>query len=190
LPPAQYRNQGGHTRFQFHNKEEEVAMYDVTIKTIPASPAATIAHIGSYMQISQAFEPLYGWFGARNLLGSDTRSQIPDPRSIGIYYDDPACVPEEQLRSRAGIIVNEDFTFEAPLEPAEIAAGPYAVLRYQGPYADMKAAYQWLYGVWLVKSGKEPGNAPAFEEYINNPRDTPPTELLTDIYLPLNESSL
>jgi hypothetical protein len=31
------------------------------------------------MQISQAFEPLYGWFGARNLLGSDTRSQIPDP---------------------------------------------------------------------------------------------------------------
>ena len=54
-------------------------MYDVTIKTIPASPAATIAHIGSYMQISQAFEPLYGWFGARNLLGSDTRSQIPDP---------------------------------------------------------------------------------------------------------------
>jgi AraC family transcriptional regulator len=99
-------------------------------------------------------------------------------------------VPEEQLRSRAGIIVNEDFTFEAPLEPAEIAAGPYAVLRYQGPYADMKAAYQWLYGVWLVKSGKEPGNAPAFEEYINNPRDTPPTELLTDIYLPLNEASL
>lgn len=182
LPPAQYRHQGSHTRFQFHNKTEEIAMYDVTIKTIPTLQAATIPHIGSYMQISQAFETLYGWMAARNLIG-------PKTRSVGIYYDDPDSVPEEQLQSRAGIIVDKDFTFEGPLEPAEIAAGPYAVLRYQGPYADMKAAYEWLYGVWLVQSGKEPGNAPAFEEYINNPRDTPPTKLLTDIYLPLSEAS-
>lgn len=182
LPPAQYRNHGSHTRFRVNNKEEEGAMYDVTIKTIPTLQAATIAHVGSYMQISQAFETLYGWLAARNLIG-------PATRSVGIYYDDPDSVSEKQLKSRAGIIVDKEFAFEAPLEPVEIAAGPYAVLRYQGPYADMKAAYQWLYGVWLVQSGKEPANAPAFEEYINNPRDTAPTGLLTDIYLPLSEAS-
>ena len=49
----------------------------------------------------------------------------------------------------------------------------------------MKAAYEWLYGEWLVPSGREVGDAPWFEEYLNSPRDTAPTELLTEIYLPL-----
>ena len=50
----------------------------------------------------------------------------------------------------------------------------------------MKAAYQWLYGEWLVRSGREPADAPVFEAYLNSPVDTPPTELLTEICLPLN----
>jgi AraC family transcriptional regulator len=49
----------------------------------------------------------------------------------------------------------------------------------------MQAAYQWLYGTWLVQSGEEPADAPVFEEYLNSPRDTAPADLLSDIYLPL-----
>ena len=37
----------------------------------------------------------------------------------------------------------------------EIAGGSYAVLRHKGPYADMRAAYRWLYGTWLLQSGRE-----------------------------------
>lgn len=67
----------------------------------------------------------------------------------------------------------------------EIAGGRYAALRYKGPYAAMRSAYQWFYGPWLAQSGEEPADVPVFEEYLNNPRDTAPAELLTDIYLPL-----
>ena len=63
--------------------------------------------------------------------------------------------------------------------------GLYARLRYKGPYADMKDAYRWLYNTWLPHSGYEAADAPCFEDYLNNPRDVPPTELLTDIHLPL-----
>jgi AraC family transcriptional regulator len=49
----------------------------------------------------------------------------------------------------------------------------------------MKAAYDWLYGEWLPQSGREPADAPAFEEYLNDPRSTPAPELRTNIYLPL-----
>ena len=49
----------------------------------------------------------------------------------------------------------------------------------------MKPAYEWLYGTWLPQSGRDPGDAPCLEEYLNSPRDTAPTELLSDIYLPL-----
>ena len=63
-----------------------------------------------------------------------------------------------------------------------------AVLRHRGPYATMRAAYQWLYGHWLVHSGHTVHDAPVFEEYLNNPRDTAPADLLTDIYLPLTRT--
>ncbi|TDW26187.1 hypothetical protein EV128_11585 [Rhizobium azibense] len=35
------------------------------------------------------------------------------------------------------------------------------------------------------KSGRQIKDGAMFEEYLNNPRDVPPTELLTDIYMPL-----
>lgn len=64
-------------------------------------------------------------------------------------------------------------------------AGRAVPTRHRRPYATMRAAYQWLYGHWLVNSGHEVGDAPVFEEYLNNPRDTAPADLLTDICLPL-----
>jgi AraC family transcriptional regulator len=49
----------------------------------------------------------------------------------------------------------------------------------------MRAAYDWLFGQWLPSSGREAADAPIFEDYLDSPRDTLPTELRTDIYLPL-----
>jgi AraC family transcriptional regulator len=127
------------------------------------------------MEIGKAFDQLFGMLGSRGLIG-------PGMRMVAIFYDDPSAVPESQLRSRAGAVLGRS---DGSLETTQIEGGPYAVLRHKGPYVDLKAAYQWLYGTWLVNSGREAGDAPVFEEYMNNPRDTPPTELLTDICLPL-----
>ncbi len=182
MPPAQYRHEGSHTKFQPSRQNGEPATYDIAIKTVPKITAVTIEHIGSYMEIGRAFEELFVRLGAANLVGIETRS-------IGIYYDDPDAVPEDKLRARAGVVVDESRPIDAslgqPLEWTEIQGGPHAVLRHTGPYADMDAAYQWLYGAWLLQSGREAADAPVYEEYINNPRDTPPTELVTEISLPL-----
>jgi len=40
-------------------------------------------------------------------------------------------------------------------------------------------------GALLRLSGHEAADLPVFEDYLNNPRDTAPADLLTDIYLPL-----
>jgi AraC family transcriptional regulator len=178
MQPAHYRKNGSHVQFQPQHPGRDSGMYDVTIKTIPGLQALTIRHVGPYMQIGKAFDLLYGRLAARNLLS-------PGLRTVGIYYDDPAAVAEQELRSRAGVVMTKPITIEPPLEYADIAAGSYAVLRHKGPYADMQAAYQWLYGVWLAQSGREVADAPVFEEYLNNPRETAPTELLTDICLPV-----
>jgi AraC family transcriptional regulator len=110
-------------------------------------------------------------------------------RSIGVYLDDPSAVPAERLRAHAGIVIDDGFAMAPPLEPVTVRAGAYAVLRHKGPCADMRAAYDWLFGEWLVRAGHEADDAPAFEEYLNNPRDTPPGDLRTDIHLKLREVS-
>ena len=49
----------------------------------------------------------------------------------------------------------------------------------------MPGAYRWLLGTWLPGSGREPADAPIFEAYLDDPRDTAPAALRTDIHLPL-----
>jgi AraC family transcriptional regulator len=178
MPPAQYRKEGAHAKFQAQLSAGSGDGFDVTIRDLPPLQLAAIDHVGSYMQIDRAFEPLFGWFAARGLLS-------PATRSIGVYYDDPFSVAEDELRSRAGLVVQRDFRFQAPLIETNIPGGRHAVLRHKGPYATMRSAYQWFYGSWLAQSGEEVEDAPVFEEYLNNPREVAPQDLVTDIFLPL-----
>jgi AraC family transcriptional regulator len=39
--------------------------------------------------------------------------------------------------------------------------------------------------VWLPTSGREPRNAPPFEVYYGDPKETPPERLRADIHVPL-----
>ena len=178
MPPAQYRKNGGHSRFRNGSPERASIMYDVEIKNVTAIKAATVPHTGPYMEVGKAFDSLFGWLAKEDLM-KDTA------RIIGVYYDDPDSVSEDKLRSRAGAVLSSSPELTPPFEYTEIQGGPYAVLKYKGPYADMKAAYQWFYGEWLIQSGRDAANAPCFEDYLNNPQDTAPNDLLTDIYMPL-----
>ena len=180
LSPAQYREQGGHARFGERRNDAEAASYPIEIVRLPGLHLAAIGHVGSYMQIGQAFDRLFGTLASRGQI-------VPGLRSIGVYLDDPGVVPEERLRAQAGVVIDERFAMAPPLEPVAVCGGTYAVLHHKGPYADMRAACDWLFGEWVVRAGHEADDAPVFEEYLNNPRDMPPTELRTDIYLKLRE---
>jgi AraC family transcriptional regulator len=153
-------------------------MYDVIIKDVPRTEIISVDHTGSYTQIGKAFDTLYSWLGARNLI-------VPQMRSVGVFYDDPDSVVEAELQSRAGVILPGSFRARSTIEAHRDRCRPLRRAAPQGPYADMRAAYQWLYGDWLLRSGREPADAPVFEEYLNSPRDTATAELLSDIYLPL-----
>ncbi len=178
LPPARFRAAGGHQRFAPGPGAPDGIARAVEIRELPALTLVTVAHTGAYMAIGRAFDRLHGRLGALGLLR-------PDLRSIAIYRDDPTAVPEAALRAQAGVVVDGRFAVDPPLAFVAIAAGPHAVLSHRGPYAEMRAAYLWLFGAWLPGSGREAADAPLFEEYLNSPRDTAPADLLTDICLPL-----
>jgi len=184
LPPAKYRSNGSHQIFKVQAENRNDTMMDVTLKNIEAIDVLAISHTGSYMSIGNAFEKLFGWLGMKGLIN-------PEMKSYGIYFSDPDSIPEAELQSAAcaQVTAGSDLELSYGIERKTIAAGEYAVLRHKGPYADMRSAYQWLYGTWLPASGREVADQPCFEDYLNNPREVAPAELLTDIYLPLKPAS-
>ncbi|KQV91611.1 GyrI-like domain-containing protein [Rhizobacter sp. Root1221] len=182
LPPARYREEGAHAPLPDATGPDRLkpraASWDVDVQDRPARALVTVDHTGSYMDIGHAFERLYGGLAASGLMR-------PGLRSFGIYLDDPTAKDEVLLRSKAAVLLDVTQALPAPLGRHVLPAGRCAVLRYRGPYASMRAAYDWLFGEWLPASGLEPADAPVVEEYLNNPRDTAPADLLTDIELPL-----
>ena len=104
---------------------------------------------------------------------------------LGIYYDDPDAVAAEDLRSAAAVIVQPDTPVEDPLTESAVQGGRSAVLTFKGPYAGLREAYLYLYGDWLAQSGAEPRDEPPYEVYLNDPSDTAPEDLLTEICVPL-----
>jgi len=141
-----------------------------------------LAHAGDYGGIGATFERLNTIAIGRGWVTGATRY-------IGLYYDDPAATPAADQRSDACLSAPPGFIGDADLRPLTVAGGRYAVLLHVGPYAELHRAYTWLYREWLPGSGADPADAPCVEEYLNNPRIVPPSELRTEIWLPLQPTA-
>ncbi|SAK43399.1 AraC family transcriptional regulator [Caballeronia arationis] len=184
MPPAQFRNVGGAAQWRplSHDSTQTRGdiMHPVEIRKHEAFTVAAVDYRGPYMNIGQAFETVSHWLATQDLLDRDARW-------LGIYFDDPSATREEDLRSQACVEIAqpEGGPFVAPVSRVDVKGGEFAVLTHVGPYAQLCFAYQWLYGEWLPQCGRETADAPVHEVYLNDPRDTPPTELVTEIWLPV-----
>ena len=156
----------------------EIAGYQATIREAPPIRVAMLAHRGDYQTIGVTFQRLSTIAAGQGLFG-------PATRAFGIYYDDPSATPRDALRSDACITVPDDWRPSGELQLGEIRGGRYVVTPHVGPYAELAAPYKWLYGTWLAPNGEEAANAPCVEDYLNDARTVPPTELRTEIWLPL-----
>ena len=115
-PPARYR---GARRIAELDQERNPTMYQVETITVPGVRVAAIRHRGDYQLTGRAFERLMAVAATTGLLTLDTRS-------VGVFYDDPASVPEAELRSAACITVPDDWAPSGELTEAHIEGGRYA----------------------------------------------------------------
>lgn len=178
LTPAAFRNRGELRPFPLLQAKKGPLMFPVTVRTDPERRLAAVPHKGPYPEIGRAFEKLGSTVAARGLDGRFGNM-------VAVYYDSPADVKPADLRSHAGLEAPEDLPLDPPLEELRLPAGRHAVLTFTGPYAGLPAAYDQLFGVWLPGSGETPADSPMFEVYLNNPMDTAPDDLVTEVCLPL-----
>ena len=151
---------------------------DVRIEKIEPIRVASVRHVGPYDDCDPAWQTLCTWAGPRGLFG-------PKTTVIGICYDDPEVTPPEKLRYDASIIVDDTVEPEGEVNIQVIPGGDYAVVTHKGPYTKLAETYSQLLGEWAPQSGRVVKDAPSFDIYRNAPDKTPPEELITDIYVPL-----
>jgi AraC family transcriptional regulator len=72
---------------------------------------------------------------------------------------------------------------EGDIRVYELAGGTMARIIYMGPYCDCGEAYEELFA-WLAANRKAI-TGPLREVYVNDPRETPETDLVTWIYAPI-----
>ena len=177
VPPGAFRERGDAQRLDLLKKSGEGDMYPVKIETHPELTLAAVQHKGPYTGISVAFEQVAGIFTSQNLLSHWAGM-------AGVYCDDPDLVPAEELRSWAGVILSDPDIFPEGIEGVErvtAQAGKYAVMQHKGPYTSLPQAYRWFFGTWLPQAELEMAEHPCLELYLNNPRDTKPDELRTEV---------
>jgi AraC family transcriptional regulator len=181
MSPAAFRKAGRLMPPFPRLKTGDYPMHPIEVRTEPVRRLAVIAHQGPYEEIGRSFEA----FGAI----CQSRSLWPQVGPmLAIYLDSPETVPPAELRSYAGGQFHGGGIPQG-LEEQTLPGGRTAVLTYKGPYSGIGPAYDTLFGNWLPGSGEEPADSPCFEIYLNNPREVPPEELLTEICLPLKGSS-
>lgn len=162
----------------FEPSLSEVESMNVDVKKVKAMRVAFMRHIGPYDQVGNTWQKFMGFAFSHGLFG-------PTAKMLAIVHDDPDVTPPERLRYDACMVVGDKFQPEGDVGVQQISGGSYAVTTHHGPYDRLGETYAALMGQWLPAHNREPTDAPCFEVYLNNPQQTPPEDLRTEVYVPL-----
>jgi AraC family transcriptional regulator len=177
MTPSEYRRQ--HARIDRDLREG--APMDVELRDLAPMRVLAMRKLGPYPEVPRVWDALWLWMRQRELTGKITAC-------VGIPYDNPAEVPADQIRYDACFGVSpgsEPVLSDDEVTWLDIAGGRYAVHRHVGPYTMIGEAFDRFYGLWLPQSGVTLRNAPPLEIYLNDPGQTPPDRLVTELLLPI-----
>ncbi len=151
---------------------------NVTIQKLPKIRVACKRHTGPYEETKGVWEELVAWAAPKGILG-------PETIFLGVCYDNPQITPADQIRYDACVSLDEHQQAVGDVNEMEVGGRSYAVATHKGPYSSLGSVYDYIYHVWAGKSGKTLESGPCIEIYKNDPQDTAPEDLLTDVYVPL-----
>jgi AraC family transcriptional regulator len=141
----------------------------------------------AYFRSAKGYEP-EGVEGAFGRLDAHFSKNPPDEKTLvmGLSWDDPQTVPPEKSRY--------DAAFTIPGEPPagvdgvhELPGGTFAEYRHVGPYDELGRAFGEAHRQLRGLGGYRMRKGACREVYRNDPAKTPPAELVTDIYLPVEQ---
>jgi effector-binding domain-containing protein len=152
--------------------------YKCEIYEQTAQPTLSIRTHASVEKLPQVLGESYGAIG--QYLAS--LGEAPSGAPFVAYYD----MSMENLDIEAGFPVLKPLPGTGAIQSSQMPAGKFATCLYKGPYQECGPAYEALTG-WIQEQGFETSGV-AYEFYLNDPVETPPEELKTQIIFQLKTS--
>lgn len=141
------------------------------IKHFPKRRVAYVSVTGPWPDsIQQGFGRLFAWLGTNQIQ--------PMGPSLGIFYDDPAKVASDKLRSDLCVPVADNVQSSGDVRIKNVGGFEAATIFYQGD-ANIMRAYNQVYD-WLHAQGYRDSGAP-IEVYLNQPGE----EIRAEIVVPV-----
>jgi AraC family transcriptional regulator len=152
----------------------------VRIEVVELRPfrAAALRNVGDYADLDRTYRTLFEWMADRGALESmegiwgaphdDRRDAVPDESVFDSYLATSAALSDE-----------------GPIHMATIQGGRYATHRHVGPYELLDDVHDALLTHVLLSGDKTLRDAPILHHYINDPDDTAPDSLETDVCVPV-----
>jgi AraC family transcriptional regulator len=103
---------------------------------------------------------------------------------MGIYKDDPATTPAEELRSAAALPIAETEPLPEGLVEERLDGGRVLSFLHAGPYEGLPTAWADALAAFRA-SGHRRREGPSLEIYLNNPAQVKAEELRTEIAIPV-----
>ncbi|MBI5033146.1 MAG: GyrI-like domain-containing protein [Chloroflexi bacterium] len=141
------------------------------IKHFPKRRVAFVSEMGPWpASIQRGFGRLFAWM--------DQNHVQPLGPSLGIFYDDPAKVAPEKLRSDLCVPVADQVQGSNEVHVKDVGGFEAATIHYQGN-ANIVPAYNQVYD-WLHAQGYHDSGAP-IEVYLSKPGE----EIRAEIVVPI-----
>ncbi len=153
-------------------------MPEVETKTIEPMTVMSLSFTGPYSQTGNRLDELVGWV----LRGGHPHSGPP----MGIYYDDPAKVSEDELRAEVLVPIEEECEGEGLIVRRELPGAEVAYAVHEGSYSKIKKVYEEIFN-WITENGYRPveevGTREVFHKVYGQVDSA--AELLTEVQVPV-----
>lgn len=148
---------------------------DVRIKDQKAFFYAYLECSGPYAQMQAKIGEFMAAYFSQNL--------GPITGLIALYLNAPDQVPEAELKWRIGAPIGKETEPAAPLQKDVFDHPQVAYALYIGPYDKISETYGKI-SAYIDQNGWRM-SGPPMEMYLDNPEETAPEELRTEIFLPV-----
>lgn len=180
ISPTEYRTNKNHSIMKTSQTEVTLNIKKAKILELPVRKVIYIKLIGEYKQLDFAgsWQSLWQFVKENKLYSAGIEH-------LAIYHDDPHVTEAAKLRTDICLVVQKEATPQGKVGVKELNAGKFALFLYQGSYEHLDRVYNEIYSKLLPESGLKLRDEHCFEKYINNPNQTAPEKLKTEIYIPI-----
>jgi AraC family transcriptional regulator len=152
----------------------------ISIQKTEAFAIVCLEEQGPFDRIQEAIGRLVQEMQAQNI--------VPAGPLLGIYYNSPGQVSDQDLRWEIGFPVTAQALVQPPLTKKEWNYAQSAVCLHQGAYEDAGETIRKILD-WMDDNGYKPAG-PIMERYLDmNPEELRPEQRKTEIWIPCQKKA-